>query len=57
MTHEEAMNIILSNACPAEVNEVTGINVYAIELHCARFEVMAKPLGNFRYEIKEVKRV
>lgn len=57
MTHEEALNKILSNACSSPLDgEDEGWKEYAIELHCASFTVVAKPLGEGRYEIKRVER-
>ncbi len=58
MTHEEALNKILSNACGRYSEEFVkdngGVQEYHIELHCHEFLVKAKPLGALRYEIVSV---
>lgn len=55
MTHEEALNKILAEACPYHIEE--GVHQYSIELHCARIMVLARPLGNLKYEIHSVQKV
>jgi hypothetical protein len=49
MTHEEALNLILSHACGGlteeEMEKYDGFQEYTIELHCKRFVVKAKCLN------------
>lgn len=55
MTHEEALNKILSEACPYHIED--GVHQYSIELHCTRLIVLARPQGNLKYEIHSVEKV
>lgn len=58
MTHEDALNEILSNACGMldedQVKANGGIQEYYLELHCSVIHVKAKSLGNLKYEIVSV---
>jgi hypothetical protein len=63
MTHEEALNLILSQACstpcednPDDSGSPRDYHEYAIELHCIRLVVEARHLGNLKYEIRAVKK-
>lgn len=56
MTHEEALNKLLAHSCANESEKGNGFKEYTIELHCAVFTVVAKPLGNLKYEIQSVER-
>jgi len=44
MTHEECLNILLSDSC-SNPSQKEGWNEYSIELHCSSFTVIAKPNG------------
>ena len=60
MTHEDALNQLLSFSCPQLDNEESkklGYQEYFIELHCYSFVIQAKMLGNCKYEIFSCKRV
>jgi hypothetical protein len=58
MTHKEALNKILSNACEMmgkdDALENDGFQKYHIELHCAEFIIEAKSNGKCEYEIRSV---
>lgn len=66
MNHKEALDLILSHACggltETEEAKNEGYNRYVIEVHCARFEVIAKCIskppqdtpGEFCYDIRSV---
>ena len=41
MTHTEALNLILSHACPANYNKETKVNTYLIDVHCQTIRVDA----------------
>jgi hypothetical protein len=56
VSHQFALDLILRYACPYEVDTKKG-HLYHIEVHCQRFLVRAKPLGEFRYEIVSIERV
>lgn len=59
MTHEQALNEILSHACgmhPEADVQAKGFQEYLIQTHCMSFVVQAKPLGEYRYEIIGVRK-
>jgi hypothetical protein len=59
MTHEEALNKLLTNCCPMNNPEVGGpgrygIGEYVITMHCADMLVKARPQGDGTYDIVSV---
>jgi hypothetical protein len=56
MTHEEALNKILAEACPSYCEEEKNVKHFTIELHCATMRVVAKSLGNLKFEIISVEK-
>lgn len=57
MTHEEALNRILAQACPNNIaEEDAAIRTYYIELHCTALSIRARSLGNLSYEILSVEK-
>lgn len=52
MTHEEALNQILAQACPHTDPDPEGFREYHLELYCCQMVIVAKPLGNLQYEIR-----
>jgi len=56
MTHTEALNKILANACPMYMRP-DGFNEYHIELCCHAFIITAKHNGDLTYEIKGIDEV
>lgn len=60
MTHEEALNRILSNSCgllgDQELCTNGGIQEFRIECHCDTLIVKAKPIGNLKYQIISVEK-
>ncbi len=56
MTHEEALNKILSHSCsnPA-YHPDDGIKKYEIDLCCEKLLVIAQPKGDMKYDIIDVK--
>lgn len=64
MTHEEVLNLLLSNAC-CNNTDIVGVNSYAIDLHCCSYVIEARPMqlpirqsgAVFKYEILSVKEV
>lgn len=56
MNHEDVLNMLLSHSCSNPVDpdifpDFPDFSEYVITLHCARFTVVAKPLGCGAYEI------
>ena len=49
--HEEVLNALLADDCARDRDDATGIATFEIELHCVYARVMAKSLGDGRYEI------
>jgi len=49
MTHEEALNLILANACTYYSEE--NFREFNIELCCANFIVKAESIGDMKYKI------
>jgi hypothetical protein len=49
MTHEEALNLLLSHACP--VDDQNDVSDFVVDLHCQRMRIKARYLGDLKYEI------
>lgn len=50
--HEECLNELLADSCSCPSTDCEGYNEYYIALHCSAWIVTAKPMGNFKYEVK-----
>lgn len=56
MTHADALNMILANACPAQDHD-DGSRTFVLELHCVIMEVrarLASTVGSIQYEVISV---
>jgi hypothetical protein len=57
VTHIEALDLILANACPADLL-ADGVRTFHLQLHCREVEVKAKLISTvdrIQYEILDVK--
>lgn len=50
MTHEETLNLILSNACPIEVVD-NNVYIFHLVAHCKSFDVIAERIANGKYKV------
>jgi hypothetical protein len=59
LSADDVLNQLLSNACGIltddELKENGGWQEYHIELHCASFTMIARSLGDLKYEVREVR--
>jgi hypothetical protein len=59
MTHTQALNLILANACPNDTDPATGAGVYVIQVCCETLTVRATfkgqdENGNATYDVHDV---